>query len=156
MKVAIAATLFFSLVCSGNLFAEEPELVRVYCFSADLEAGFKDSGANYFCRELGKTGEKKGSVVLTKERALADALVEYLGKEAISTKGETTYLLGGYAWTPDQFKNGVRAVITIDDFSKGFYGEGVNDSAAHSVWTQVETWIRENRAAILEKANEQK
>jgi hypothetical protein len=130
------------------------DLVKVYCFSDALEAGFKDNSAKYFCKELGKRGEKKQSLSIADERNNAHAVVQYLGKEEIIARGEASYIVGGYAWTPDQYKNGVRAILSVGDFSKGFYGEGVNDSAAFLVWKNIEKWIRENRATILEKASQ--
>ncbi len=150
-------TLVFILAVavSGIVFAEDVELVKVYCSSPDLEAGFKDRGASYFCKELGKLGEKKRSLAVTSERASADALVNYLGRQPVTRQGETAYHLGGYIWQPSQSADGIRAVVTVGEFQRGFFAEGINDVPLGSVKRQVEEWIRENRATILEKAQKQ-
>ena len=52
-------------------------------------------------------------------------------------------------------KNGDRAVLSMGDYIKGFYGEGVNDSAPMGVMYDIEEWIRDNKDAILAKAKKQ-
>jgi hypothetical protein len=149
-------TLTFLLIIgvSGMAFASEsPEIVKVYCFSADLEAGFKDDSAAAWCRILSERGDKKKSIALTESKADAHVLVEYLGIEKIEAQGDATYLLGGYAWTPNQTKTGARAVITVGDFKKGFFASGINFQAPSGVIEQTESWIRENRETILQKAS---
>jgi hypothetical protein len=138
---------------SGIAFAEEPEVVKVYCFSADLEAGFKDGGAEYFCKELRSRGEKKNAFILADNRGNAHVLVQYLGIEKIITQGETTHLVGGYAWTPDQTKNGARAIVGVGEFTKGFHREGTGGTPPYVLSKDIEKWIRENREVILQKAN---
>jgi hypothetical protein len=140
-----------TIAISGIAFAEDPELVKVYCFSADLEAGFKDDSAIAWCRILGERGDKKKSLMLVESQSGANVLIEYLGIEKIQTSGEATYLLGGYAWTPDQTKNGARAVLSVADFKKGFFASGVNFQAPSGLIDKTEKWIRENREVILEK-----
>jgi len=130
------------------------ELVKVYCFSEDLEAGFKDETTAYWCKELSKRGEKKHSLVLVNDRSTANVEIKYLGTEEIKTRGEATYLLGGYAWTPDQFAKGARAIITIGEYSKGFHASGIGFQGPGQVLRDIEEWIRENRDTILQKAAE--
>lgn len=149
-KLIVFLLVLFPL--SFECFAEDPKPVKVYCFSEDLEAGFKDGTATYFCEQLAKRGKKKESITLVDLDA-AHAKVNFLGRESIDAKGETTYFLGGYAWTPDQAKQGARAVVQVADFTKGFYASGVNDAALLNLWEKVEIWIRENRETILEKAS---
>ncbi len=152
------AISFILLALSAFLLADDkkdPELVKVYCFSEDTEAGFEDKGATYFCKELVKRGKKKGSLEVIESMELAHVAVKYLGVETIPAADRTTFLMGGYAWTPAQYQNGARAVLSIGSFSKGFHGTGVNDVALASCWTQTEEWIRENRDTILEKAKAQ-
>jgi hypothetical protein len=143
-----------ALAVSGIAFAEGPDLVKVYCFSADLEAGFKDKPASYWCGELGKRGSKKKSIALTEDKNSADVSVQYLGTEEIRAQGEATYFLGGYAWTPEQFEKGARAVISIADYNKGFHATGINFQGPGQVLRDIESWIRENREVILQKARE--
>jgi hypothetical protein len=149
-------TLAFLLAIgiSGIALADDKsvEAVKVYCFSADLEEGFKDDHASYFCKELGKRGKKKKSFVLVNGKDSAHALVQYLGTEEITAIGETTYLVGSYAWTPQQTKSGAKAVVGIGEYTKGFQGTGLNDVALMNCWEKVENWIRANRDTILEKA----
>lgn len=155
----VLITLFIAILCAPAFADESKELVKVYCTSEDLEAGFKDDSAEFFCRELGKRGEKKKSLALSDNRENAEVIVMYLGVEEITTKGETTHLMAGYAWTPDQAKNGARAVITIGGlggFTKGFHATGVNAAAPMGAMRLLENWIRENRETILKKASEQK
>lgn len=151
-------TFLFAVLLCVQCFGDEPdktntpELVKVYCFSEDLEAGFNDDVAEYVCKELGKRGKKKKSLIVVGTREEADAVLQFLGTEHVSTKGEATYFLGGYAWTPDQLKTGARAVLSVGDYKKGFHAAGVNDQATSGVAWKTEEWIRENREAILEKA----
>lgn len=145
------------LICSLSslLYADEPgdARVKVYCFSSDLEAGFKDEKASFFCKELGKDG--KEDLVLVENKKEAHASVQYLGSEQMRVPGETTHLIGGYAWTPDQLKNGVRTVLSIDDFTKGFHGEGIGAAGVYRVLGSIEAWIRDNKEAILAKAKKE-
>jgi len=156
MRLIILAAylLCLPIVAADEKDALEP--VTVYCFSEDLEAGFKDETATAWCRILGERGEKKKSLAIVEDKQSAHVLVECLGVEKIEAAGETTYLVGGYAWTPDQTKTGARAVITVGDFKKGFFASGIGFRGPSSVINQTEEWIRENRATILEKAAEQK
>jgi len=144
----------FSLCLPVFAADEKPELVKVYCFSADLQAGFKDDVAEYVCRELGKRGKKKKSLLLTKTRGAAHVVVEYLGTEHVSKPGETTYVTAGYAWTPDQLKTGAKAILSVDEFTKGFHAAGVGGQATSGIAWKMEEWIRENRDIILEKAKQ--
>ena len=134
---------------------KDPELVKVYCFSEDLQVGFKDKTASYFCKELGNRGSKKKSLVLVDSEQAANVTVQFLGKERTSAPGETTFVSSGYAWTPDQLKDGARALLSIGDYEKGFYAEGLNDSTLMLLWNKTEEWLRDNRETILEKAQAQ-
>jgi len=131
---------------------EPAERVKVYCFSADLEAGFKDEVASFFCSKF----EEDDDWLILTDKESAQVTVEFLGIQEITAPGNTTYLLGGYAWTPDQHKNGVRSVLSIGDFKKGFYGEGINAVAIQRNQAFVSVWIRDNREAILAKAKGKK
>jgi hypothetical protein len=135
-------------------FADDNPPVKVYCFSDDLEAGFQDKSTSYWCNELGKRGAKKKSLALVEDKDSADIRIQYLGTEEIRVQGETTYLLGGYAWTPEQFEKGARAVVTIADYNKGFHATGINFQGPGQVLRDIEKWIRENREVILQKARE--
>ena len=149
-------TLAFLLAIGifGIAFAndKDAELVKVYCFSADLEAGFSDDSAEYWCKELGKRGSKKKSLALVDSKEDANVLVQYLGTKETTTMGDATYLVGGYAWTPEQTKKGAKAVVAVGDFVKGFHGEGINWQGPGAIMRQIEEWVRENRDTILEKA----
>ena len=131
---------------------KDPELVKVYCFSEDLEAGFKDDTAAFVCRELGKRGEKKKSLRLVESREEATVFLEFLGTEQSSKAGETTYFGGGYAWRPDQLVTGARTLLTLGGYQKGFHAAGVGAQSTAGVAAKTEKWIRENRDTILEKA----
>jgi hypothetical protein len=147
-------TLIFLLAVSvsGIMFASEsPAPVKAYCFSADLEAGFKDAVAEYVCRELGNRGKKKKSLSIV-GRDEAQVFIQFLGTEQVTVSGETTYLLGGYAWNPDQLRTGARTVISIGDYRKGFHAAGMGAQATAGVAWKTEEWIRENREVILQKA----
>lgn len=150
----LAPVLISSVLLAGAAMAADSELVDVYCFSDDLEAGFKDETAAYFCKQLGGHGEKKQTLRVVPSADDTHAQIHFLGQERFTEPGEATYLTGGYVWTPDQLKDGARALIVIGDFQKGFYGEGLNDSALVVLWKQIEEWIRENRETILEKAEQ--
>ena len=152
MKAILSILLI--LVFVSPALADDVESVTAYCSSEALEAGFKDRPASFFCEELGKRGAKKKSFSITQTRESAGVVIQFLAKESISERGEATYLIGGYAWTPDQIKTGVRAVVSVGKFNKGFHGKGVNDAAYVDLRDQVESWIRENRATILEKASQ--
>lgn len=132
---------------------EDPPRIKVYCFSADLEAGFKDKYASYFCKRLGELGEKKGSLRLA-EPEETPVVIEFLERKTVETKGESTYIVGGFAWTPDELEHGVRAVLRIGEFAKGFHATGFQDQALNRLWSKIEEWIRENRETILKKAAE--
>jgi hypothetical protein len=147
-------TFLLAIALSGTVLAgERPDPVKAYCFSEDIEAGFKDEKTEYWCKELGKRGGQKKSFVLA-EKAVADVAIQYLGTEEIRVQGEATYLLGGYAWTPDQFEKGARAVVTVADYNKGFHASGVGFQGPGQVLRDIEEWIRENREVILQKARE--
>lgn len=144
-----------TFLLSAQCFASDmPEPVKVYCFSADLEAGFKDKGAVYFCGQLNKRGTKKGSLSVVDSKDDAFITVNYLGRKSITKQGEATYFVGRYAWTPEQMQDGIRAVVAVGDFTKGFYAEGINDVPLSSVKDQIEAWIRDNRETIMKKAHE--
>jgi len=151
MRILTIAVIF---AACGMVFAQKPEPIKVYCFSADLEAGFKDDSATAWCRIFGERAEKKKSIVLVDDKKDAHALVEYLGIEKIDTSGETTYFVGGYAWTPDETKTGARAIVTVGEFKKGFFASGTNFQAPSGVIDMAESWIRENREVILQKAKQ--
>lgn len=149
MKIVVFMLLTF--LCF-QCFADEPTPVAVYCTSPDTEAGFKDANAIGWCKQFAKEGDKKGSFTIVTDKAKAAVVVEYLGIEEIRTEGEATYFYGGYTWRPDQTKAGARATVSIGDFKKGFFGSGINFQGPGFVIRQIESWIRENREAILEKA----
>ena len=143
------AISFLLLVLPAFLLADDkkdPELVKVYCFSEEIEAGFKDDFATYFCKELGKRGDKKSSLVLEKDRTTADVIVQFTSSEPATVQGTTTFASSGYAWTPERVKVGSRAVVTVGDFAKEFH-----TSKGEPSW-RVEEWIRNNRETILKKA----
>lgn len=74
-KLIVFLLVLFPL--SFECFAEDPKPVKVYCFSEDLEAGFKDGTATYFCEQLAKRGKKKESITLVDLDA-AHAKVNFL------------------------------------------------------------------------------
>ena len=97
------AISFLLLVLPAFLLADDkkdPELVKVYCFSEAMEAGFGGWGVG-FCKELAKRGTKKKSLVRVESRDEAHMLAEFLSAEEVTTRGETTYVNSGLAWTPD-------------------------------------------------------
>ena len=152
------AISFLLLVLPAFLFADDkkdPELVKVYCFSGDTEAGFKDKTASYFCKRLGDRGRKKKSTLTVETRDTADVVVQFLGREFVSRPGDTTYLSGNYAWTPEQLEDGVRVTLAVGDFVKGFHTQGINDTPVVGAAYAIERWIRENRDTILDKAKAQ-
>lgn len=126
--------------------------VQIYCSSEDLDAGFKDKIASAFCKELGNQGKKKKSLTLADGPDNAQAVVRFLGSGTFTKRGETTYVTGGYAWTPDETAHNAAAVVQLDGFSKEFTAEGIGFQATGGVADQVEEWVRENRETILEKA----
>jgi hypothetical protein len=138
----LAFLLAFAI--SGSIaFAEKPEPpVKVYCFSADLAAGFKDIDASCYCVELGKKGEKKKSLTITNVRETAQITIEYLGSEQFQARGEATYLNYGIAWTPSETKNREAVVLSVGRFSKAFSAEGINAQASGKLVRQTEEWIR--------------
>ena len=151
------AISFILMALPAFLFADDnkdPELVKVYCFSEDLEAGFKDKVAHAFCREVTKNGKKKKSLV-DADRESSHVVVQFLGSGKFVQRGETTFVSGGYAWTPDATVNNASAVAVVVDFAKRFSAEGTGFQAVGGVADQVEEWIRENRDTILEKAKAQ-
>ncbi|MHC4808676.1 MAG: hypothetical protein ACYTBX_20765 [Planctomycetota bacterium] len=143
-----------ALAISGIAFAEEPEPVKVYCFSADLEAGFKDGDALFYCKQLSKRGEKKNSLIIVDKRSGAQAIIEYMGVEQLTKRGEATYVNYGIAWTPNQDETREAAIVKIGEFAKAFSGSGINAQAAMELVRKTEKWIRENREVILQKARE--
>jgi hypothetical protein len=148
-------TVIFLLAVSisGTLFASEsPAPVKVYCFSADLEAGFKDGDAFFYCKQLSKRGDKKDSLTIVEKRIDAQAIIEYMGVEELTTRGEATYVSYGIAWTPNQDETREVAIINVGDFAKAFSATGINAQAAMGLVRKTEEWIRENREVILEKA----
>ena len=151
------AISFILLALPAFLFADDkkdPELVKVYCFSEAMEAGFVDKGIG-FCKEINKRGTKKKSLVRVESRDEVHMLVEFLSAETVTTRGETTYVSSGMAWTPESKKNIRRARVMVGDFSKEFSSKGINAQAMAGLVHQVEKWIRENRENILEKASTQ-
>ncbi len=149
------AISFLLLVLPAFLFADDnkdPELVKVYCFSEAMEAGFEDAYDSTFCIELAKRGKKKKSLVRVESRDEAHMLAEFLSADEVTTRGETTYVSSGMAWTPDTEINVRRARVIVGDFSKEFSGQGINAQAAGELIRNVEKWIRENRDMIIEKA----
>ncbi len=148
---------FILLALPAFLFADDnkdPELVKVYCFSEAMEAGFVDKGIG-FCKEINKRGTKKKSLVRVESRDEAHMLVEFLGAEEVTTRGESTYVSSGMAWTPDSTANVRRARVIVGDFAKEFTGEGINAQAMYELIDRTEEWIRNNRNTILEKASAQ-
>jgi hypothetical protein len=133
---------------SGIALAEEPGLVKVYCFSADLEAGFKDKSASWFCEILQERGKKKKSLAFA-EKLDAAMLIEYVGLEKKKVKDGTTLYSGGIAVNPERVRTLAEVQIIIGEFSKTFSGESTPSTA-----DTVESWIRENREVILQKARE--
>ena len=151
------AISFLLLVLPAFLLADDKkdlELVKVYCFSEAMEAGFVDKGIG-FCKEITKRGTKKKSLVRVESRDEAHMLVEFLSAETVTTRGETTYASSGVAWTPDTEINVRRAHVIVGDFAKEFSSKGINAQAMAGLIHQVEEWIRENRENILEKAKAQ-
>jgi hypothetical protein len=138
-----------ALAISGIAFAEEPEPVKVYCFSADLEAGFKDKLGSWFCETLEKRGRKKKSVTFA-DRQNADVIMEYIGMEKLGTKSDGTTLYSrGIAVSGEKNVNRCESKMTIGDYEKIF------TSGHHSdMVNTIESWIRENREVILQKARE--
>ncbi len=156
MKPTILSILLSLLVIAPVLADEKPvELVKVYCFSEALEAGFKDIDGNFYCYQLNKRGVKKKSLTVVDERPDAHVIAEFLGAEQFESRGEATYFNYGIAWTPSQNKNIEAAIIKVGDFSKAFSSEGINAGAAVALMLQTEEWIRENRETVLEKAKKQ-
>ena len=152
------AISFLLLALPAFLFADDnkdPELVKVYCFSDETEAGFKDFPAIFFCKELSKRGANKKSLVSVESRDEAHVIAEFLSADEVTARGETTYVGSGMAWTPDTEINVRRARVIVGDFSKEFSGEGINASATWELIVRTEEWIRENRENILEKAKAQ-
>ena len=153
------AISFLLMALPAFLFADDnkdPELVKVYCFSEDTEAGFEDVPAMSFCQYLNKHGTKKKSLVRVESRDEAHVIAEFLSAEEVTTRGETTYVNSGMAWTPDGTTNIERARVIVGEFSKEFSGEGTNGaSATGNLMRRVEKWIRNNRENILEKAQTQ-
>jgi hypothetical protein len=119
-----------------------------------LEAGFKDRFAKTYCVQLGKRGEKKGSLLIIDSPKSADVIIEHLGAEEITERGEATFLTYGIAWTPDVSKNRATAILKIGDFAKAFSADGINAQATDGLIKKTESWIRENREVILQKARE--
>ncbi len=148
-------TLTFLLIIavSGIAFAAQPGLVKVYCFSEDSEAGFKDGHALFFCKQLEKQGGKKKSLVLVDSRDTAHMTAQFVSAEEFSERGEATFVNYGLAWTPSTSKNRRTAIIKVGDFAKALSGEGINAKAAMRLIRKTECWIRENRDTILQKAN---
>ncbi len=149
------AISFLLLVLPAFLFADDnkdPELVKVYCFSEEMEAGFSGDGGALFCKEINKRGTKKKSLIRVESRDEAHMLVEFLGAEEVTTRGESTYVSSGMAWTPDGTANVRRARVIVGDFAKEFTGQGINAQAMGRLIRKVEEWIRNNRENILEKA----
>ena len=150
------AISFILMALPAFLFADDkkdPELVKVYCFSDETEAGFKDFPAIFFCKELSKRGANKKSLVSVESRDEAHMITEHVSSEEVTTRGENTYVNSGLAWTPDGTTHVERARVNVGDFSKEFSAEGENNvQAPRSLVRQVEEWIRENQETILEKA----
>jgi hypothetical protein len=135
-----------AIAVSGIAFAEEPELVKVYCFSADLEAGFKDKITTWFCEMLEKRGKKKGSLLLV-DKGNAEIAVEYLATDKKTTNSGTVLYSGGIAVAGQRTVSTSAINIVVGDFEKAFDGKHPSDSA-----NEIESWIRENRKTILQKA----
>ncbi len=153
MKVFITI-LFLALLPLAAFAADGDELVKVYCFSDDLEAGFKDIPASAFCAELQKRGNKKSSLECVESRNIAHATVHFVGAETLRKRGEAIYINYGIAWNPAININRRTAIISVRGFSKEFIGEGVNASASATLIKKLEEWIRENKDTILKKAKD--
>ncbi len=150
------AISFLLLALSAFLLADDkkdPELVKVYCFSEDTEAGFEDVPAMFFCQYLDKEGTKKKSLIRVESREEAHLIAEHLSADEVTTRGESTYVSSGMAWTPDSATNIETARVKVGDFMKEFSSDGMNDvQAGMGLVRNVEEWIRNNRENILEKA----
>ena len=151
MRILTIAVIFAAY---GMAFAQKPEPIKVYCFSADLEAGFKDGNALFYCKQLAKQGQKKKSLAIVEDKSTAHAIVEYMGVEQLTSRGEATYLNYGIAWTPNQDETREAAIIKVGEFAKDFSGSGINAQAAMELVRKTESWIRENREVILQKAKQ--
>ena len=153
------AISFLLLVLPAFLLADDkkdPELVKVYCFSEQMEAGFEDVPAMSFCQHLNKRGTKKKSLTRVNVRDDdADVVIHFVEADTVTKRGESTFINYGLAWTPDETLNRRSVIVSVGSFAKPFSAEGVNAQATGRLVRKVEEWIRNNRENILEKAKAQ-
>ncbi|MHC4744565.1 MAG: hypothetical protein ACYS8Z_21840 [Planctomycetota bacterium] len=151
--------VFFSCLLFLPAFSsadENTEPVKVYCFSADLEAGFTDEIAEEMCRAISKRGKKKKSLMLT-DVADAQIVVEFIGitgESVVEEAGQKFVPYAGSVWEAEKKERTLAATLTVGDYTKQFIRSSTGEAVASGLGSEIEEWIRENREVILQKARE--
>jgi hypothetical protein len=153
----VISSICLILVWIAPVLANEKpvELVQVYCFSEDLEAGFEDERAEEMCKALAKRGKKKKSLILTDTADEASVTVRFagvLGQRVVEEAGQKFVPLAGSVWQAEKKERTVAAVLTVGDYTKDFSRSSTGHAVASGLGSEIEEWIRKNRVTILEKA----
>jgi len=147
-------TFMVIIAVSGIAFAGQPEPLKVYCFSMDIAAGFKDEVAEEMCRAIAKRGKKKKSVTLT-DAADAQIIVQFIGvtgERVVAEAGQKFVPYAGSVWQAEKKERTLAAELTVGDYTKEFNRSSTGGAVASGLGSEIEEWIRENRDTILQKA----
>jgi hypothetical protein len=130
--------------------AQTPGRIRLYTYSRDSAAGFKDERLDLFRRELGRYVEDFSEVAYTAESAQAS--IQLLGPGVLSVAlgldGKTEHHL----FTPDEEADRTWVVIRVGTFAKELSVEGSGGRDLARLAKAVSDWISDNRTAIRERA----
>ena len=128
-----------------------PEKPLLYCFSRSETS---DDVTAFFCKRLAAEGRKQNQFDVVTEREQAHAQIELRGVDSFATHGEAT-VLTKEAWSPEQYRIRVEAVLTVGDTVKSFIGEGDLYEAAGEVVEAIEKWVGKNPEALGEPSRKQ-
>ena len=151
----VQARLWFRLILfTVCLIAAAPSSaqprVRLFTFSRDSLAGFKDPHLELFRRDLGKSVEAFMELAYTQREAKVS--VQYLGAgeldAQLSPTGETT----GYLWRSDEESDRIWAVLRVGDFSREFTVQGGGGRSVGRLAKNIADWIEANRTVLREKS----
>ena len=130
---------------------QRPEKPLLYCFS---ESETSDDVTAYFCKRLAAEGRKQNRFDVVTERDQAHAQIELRGVDSFYTHGEAT-VLTKEAWSPEQHRIRVEAVLTVGDTVESFTGEGDLYEATGEVVEAIEKWVGKNPEALGEPSGKQ-
>lgn len=136
-----------------TMLVTEPklDLVKVYCYSVETEAGFIDEDTEKWCKNLNKNGNKKGILTVVDFNEDSDIFVMHGDLTSHASNSSTTHTV---PYTNVQItESGSRvymsnATLVVGEFTKSFQNAG-------DVSDKILNWIELNQAIILEKTRKE-